>query len=243
MVYVSTRAGKRHNKSEDAVLVGKTVLSEVSEILPVPDAGFVCVADGVGGNLGGAEASHFVLNAMSEWTENTHEDLKSFLQNINNELIATASKNEKNYNMATTLTGILIDNGFYKLVHVGNTRAYIKQGKYLKQVTSDHTTYNWLMSNGQIEAAKCCNKNEITNCFGGNDLSLLSKLFVANCQQFSLALLTSDGIHEYVDLESLEEIISGEGSYADKCEEILLKAIKSGSEDDLSVVIICPLEG
>ena len=43
-------------------------------------------------------------------------------------------------------------------------------------------------------------------------------------------------------LDSLEEIVSGEGSLGDKCEEIIQKAIKSGSEDDLTVVIICPSE-
>jgi serine/threonine protein phosphatase PrpC len=145
--------------------------------------------------------------------------------------------------MATTLTGILVANDGYRIVHIGNTRAYIKQGKYLKQITSDHTTFNWLMSSGQIEAAEHCNKSEITNCFGGKNPALLSKLYIADCQQFSLALLTSDGVHDYVDLDTLEEILAGEGSYDDKCEEIISRAKHAGSEDDLSVVIICPLEG
>ena len=216
MIYVSTHAGKRHSISEDAVLIGTDVLSDVSDVLPVPDAGFICVADGVGGNLGGAEASHFVLNAMAECKDILCEDLKAFMLKINDELIASASKDGKAPNMATTLTGIFLNDNIKHLVHVGNTRAYIKQGRYLKQITSDHTTYNWLMSIGQIEAAKRCNKNEITSCFGGHDSTLLSKLQISDCQDFNLAILTSDGIHEYVDIDSLEEIISGGGSYAEK---------------------------
>ncbi len=127
--------------------------------------------------------------------------------------------------------------------YIGNTRAYIKQGKYLKQITSDHTTYNWLRSSGQSEAAEKSNKSEITNCFGGKNPSLLSKLYIADCQEFSLALLTSDGIHEYLDLDTLESIISGEGSLEAKCEEIIRSAVDAGSEDDLSVVVICPMKG
>lgn len=125
---------------------------------------------------------------------------------------------------------------------LGAPPGYVRQGKYLKQITSDHTTYNWLLSSGQLDSAERCNKSEITNCFGGNNPALLSKLYITECQRFSLALLTSDGVHEYVDLDSLEEIVSGEGSLGDKCEEIIQKAIKSGSEDDLTVVIICPSE-
>ena len=99
-----------------------------------------------------------------------------------------------------------------------------------------------MLSSGQVEAAQNCNKSEITNCFGGNNPALLSKLLVTECQQFSLALLTSDGVHEYVDLDFLEAIITGEGSLRDKCEEIFQRAINAGSEDDISVVIICPSE-
>ena len=239
MVYVSTHAGKRHSLSEDSVLVGSVVLTETTEALPMPQKGFVCVADGVGGNCGGDKASQFVLKELSRIKVETGERLKEFLYRINGSLIVTAVKAGAAPDMATTLTGFCIINGQYKLVHVGNTRAYIKQGKYLKQITSDHTTYNWLLSSGQVETAERCNKSEITNCFGGNNSALLAKLSVSDCQQFSLALLTSDGIHEYVDLESLEEIMSKEGSLADKCEEIVQKALSAGSEDDLSVVILC----
>lgn len=238
MIYVSTHAGKRHTTSEDSVLVGSVILTEASEVLPIPQSGFVCVADGVGGNCGGDKASQFVLKELSRINNETDENLKEFLYGINDSLIATAARVAAP-DMATTLTGFYIKDGQYRLVHIGNTRAYIKQGNYLKQVSSDHTTYNWLLSNGQIEAAESCNKSEITNCFGGNNSALLAKLSVSVCQQFSLALLTSDGVHEYVNLESLEKTITKDGTPVDKCEEIIQKALSAGSEDDLSVVILC----
>lgn len=242
MIYVSTHAGKRHSVSEDAVLVGSDVLTEISAVLPVPECGFVCIADGVGGNLGGAQASQFVLGELSKHQETADVDLAALLKEINEHLIETAVTNGAAIDMATTLTGFYINRGKCKLVHIGNTRAYIKQGSYLKQITSDHTTYNWLLSSGQVDAAQTCNKSEITNCFGGNNPALLIKLMVCECQQYALALLTSDGVHEYVNLDSMEEIISGEGTLRDKCEEIAKRAIDAGSEDDISVVIICPLE-
>lgn len=243
MVYVSTHAGKRHSISEDTVLVGTEIVSDSSGAFSLPESGFVCVADGVGGNRGGDQASQYVLGALAEWKNDANESLKDFLVKVNDNLIAYASEDGSASTMATTLTGILVRNNGCILIHVGNTRAYIKQGKYLKQVSSDHTTYNWLMSSGQFDAANSCNKNEITNCFGGNNPNLLAKLFISEFPVFSLALLTSDGVHEYVDLDTLEAIITGEGTYMDKCNEIILRATEAGSEDDLSVVIICPLDG
>jgi len=242
MIYVSTHAGKRHSISEDAVLVGSEVLTETSETVPMPECGFICVADGVGGNRGGDQASQYVLGELSKHQETADSELAALLKEINESLISVAAADGTATDMATTLTGFYVEDGQFRLVHIGNTRAYVKQGKYLKQITSDHTTYNWLLSSGQVEAAQKCNKSEITNCFGGNNPALLSKLLVTECQQFGLALLTSDGVHEYVDLDSLEEIITGEGSLSEKCEEIAKRAIEAGSEDDISIVIICPSE-
>ena len=241
MVYVASRSGIHHEVSEDAVLAGTHILKEASGIIDFPKTGFICVADGVGGNRGGAAAAQFVLDRLSTTVTNP-ERLRNDLNSINQSLIEYANNTPGATNMATTLTGIAICGGSYHLIHVGNTRAFIKQGRYLKQITSDHTTYHWLMSSGQYEAAELCNKNEITNCFGGANQALLAKLVVTELNPFSLMLLTSDGVHEYIDLDVLEDILSGEGSYEDKCETILGEAINHGSEDDMTIVVIVPSE-
>lgn len=238
MIYIATCVGKHHSVSEDAVVAGSEVLTETMEELQMPEAGFICVADGVGGNHGGADASSFVCNHLAAASILKREEIRPFLVKTNERLITKAKENPGLAFMATTLTGVykLLDS--YMLVHIGNTRAYVKQGKYLKQVTADHTTYNWLKSCGQQDAAEASNKNEITNCFGGNNPLLLGKLVVMDCQRFSLMLLTSDGVHEFVDLDTLEAILNGEGLYSDKCNEIIQTAKSAGSEDDMTVVIL-----
>ena len=235
MVYVASRTGIQHKTCEDAALVGTEILCDTSDILQIPTTGFVCVADGVGGNNGGAQASHFVLDALIRLVdENT---LYTSLNQINSRLIEKAKETPEVCNMATTLTGVFISSERFQLIHVGNTRAYIRQGRYLKQITSDHTTYNWLKSSGQLDAAEACNKNEITNCFGGGKESLLSKLIVTELPPFSLLVLTSDGVHEYVDQDTLEDILIGDGNYSDKCEAVLDEAAKNGSVDDMTIVM------
>lgn len=236
MIYVATRAGLHHDVSEDAVLVGENVLRDTAAVLPVPESGFVCVADGVGGNLGGSQASQLVLDALAEYDGSA--ELGAYLHEVNKRIIE-ASQNDPALNeMATTLTGFFFADAQLRLIHVGNTRAYIKQGNYLKQITSDHTVYQYLRSRGLSEEAESCNKNEITNCFGGGNSDLLKKLYVTDSQHFNTAVLTSDGIHEYVSLDDIEDILSSDVSGAEKCEEIISRAVLLGSEDDMTVIII-----
>ena len=51
-------------------------------------------------------------------------------------------------------------------------------------------------------------------------------------------LLTSDGIHEYVDIDLLEDILNDDSSGEDKCNSILDAAYTAGSEDDMTVILI-----
>lgn len=243
MVYAVTRAGTHHEKSEDTVLVGEILLSDEEDILPVPKNGFICVADGVGGNCGGAFASNFLLkNILSLPSPDDEKDLKKYLIKINDLLILEGTAYPKFSSMATTLTGVFLAKDIRLLMHIGNTRAYIKQGKYLKQITQDHTVYNWLKKAGRADEAEACNKNEITNCFGGGNSVLLSKLYVSEIGEFSQMVLTSDGIHEYVDIDLMEDILNDDLSGAEKCNRIVDAAIAAGSDDDMTVILICAKE-
>jgi protein phosphatase len=239
MIYVATKCGKSHSASEDTALVGTEIFVNTNATVPFPQLGFICVADGVGGNCGGAKASSYICTALAE-AEGLHPDmLQHYLCEENEALIQLSNKASEYSNMATTLSGVYVVDDEMFLFHVGNSRVYAKQGNYLKQLTSDHTTYNWLLSTGNAEAALVCNKSEITNCFGGGNASLISKLTVARCNNFSSLLLTSDGIHDYVDIDHLESILNGDAAGEEKCMQILSLAQAAGSKDDMTVILAC----
>lgn len=239
MIYVATKCGKSHSASEDTALIGTEIFVNTNATVPFPQLGFICVADGVGGNCGGAKASSYICTALAE-AEGLHPDmLQHYLCEENEALIQLSNKASEYSNMATTLSGVYVVDDEMYLFHVGNSRVYAKQGNYLKQLTSDHTTYNWLLSTGNAEAAQACNKSEITNCFGGGNASLISKLTVARCNNFSSLLLTSDGIHDYVDIDHLESILNGDAAGEEKCLQILSLAQAAGSKDDMTVILAC----
>lgn len=238
MIYLSTQKGIHKGESEDAVLVGTELFYETTATLPMPDTGFVCVADGVGGNKGGRTASHHILEFLSK-TSQTDGHIKELILQANESLKKKASGVPELAFMATTLSGIWYDGNICLVVHIGNTRVYARQGRYLKQLTSDHTLYKWLSSLGRTEEAEACNKNVIIGCLGGNNPDLITHLWVSELNSIGTLLLTSDGVHEYVSIDILEEVMASEQDHLEKCNAIIKSAKESGSTDDLSVVIIC----
>lgn len=235
MISVVTRAGVKKEHSEDAVLCGAQIIVSDSCEVSIPDNSFVAVADGVGGSLAGEVASAFVLSELSKCTPG---DLRTQLMEINDRLITESNLLPEHKGMASTLTGVYLTKDEAILLHVGNTRAYTLQGKYLKQITSDHTVYNLLKSSGRHEEAAECNRNEITNCFGGGDPRLLDRLRVTTISSSKTILLTSDGVHEHISIDDMEEILRMDLGDLEKCAAIVEKALCAGSQDDLSVVLI-----
>lgn len=237
MIYLSTQKGIDKLEGEDAVLVGREVFCETTLSLPVPDAGFICVADGVGGIKGGRAASHHVLSFLSE-SEVRDGNLRDLILQANESLMKEATETPDLDGMATTLSGIWVSDDCRYLLHIGNTRVYAKQGKYLKQLTSDHTLFNLLVSMGRSEEAESCNKNIIVGCLGGNRPDLISYLNVSELSATGMLLLTSDGVHEYVSIDFLEDVLSNAGDNLEKCTAIIEAARAAGSKDDLTVVLV-----
>ena len=50
--------------------------------------------------------------------------------------------------------------------------------------------------------------------------------------------MTSDGIHDYVDIDYMEEIICSKESPQEKCNALMQAASHNGSVDDSSIVLI-----
>ncbi len=243
MICVATKAGKNKAASEDTVIVGKQLIVDDIQLFDSTPNGFVCVADGVGGHAGGAVASHFVGEALIDLAISNDMNVRSELLKINAALLQYAKDNPQFSDMATTLTGVLFVGDAVLLLHVGNTRAYALQGGYLKQLTSDHTVYKYLCSLQRYEEAEKCNKNEITNCLGGGNENFASKIIVSPIPKAKKYLITSDGVHEYVSVDFLEEILGMNIPVQEKCARIIDEAQKNGSADDLSVVFIVLEEG
>lgn len=235
-VVAVTQKGFKKEENEDRILIGKSVIASGAFQTKEP-VKLVAIADGVGGNQAGAVASQFVMHQLAQ--ENCVSE-KAFLQ-INHNILSLSAKKQEYYGMATTLSGICFFPDHSEVFSIGNTRVYtIQSRKYLKQITSDDTTLHFLLSTGQIsaESAKSFErKNEITACFGGGSSSLFKMKHKTVEGLLSPFLLTSDGVHDYVSVDQMEEILLEFGWTLEACEQIIAAAYANGSKDDVSIIL------
>ena len=233
-----TQKGTYKSENEDRIIAGNSVVSEGAFRAQV-HKGVIAVADGVGGNKAGAVASHFVATRLSLLEAFSEEALAE----INRELLSLSAESAAHENMATTLSGVAFG-GEPCVFSVGNTRVYLLQGrKYLKQLTADDTTLNYLLCTGRLsaeEAETFAGKNEITACFGGGAPHLFKiKCFSVNSTSAPF-LITSDGIHDYLTVDDMEDIIAEYGISEEACEAMISAARNAGSLDDASIIFAEP---
>lgn len=242
-ITVMVQKGPHKQNCDDAALIEHDVYGEGIHQIQLEMPCIVAVADGVGGNQGGKEASHFTLNFLGKEADAERKDtetLQALLQDCNAALLSEAEKNPEHGKMATTLTAVILRPDHSYLIQVGNTRLYGMPGSYLKQITTDQTTYQMLVDMGRMDEAEACNKSEIVGCLGGGNSQFLKRAVVDELPHRmlrKLLLLTSDGIHEYVKLETIEDALEC-GDDAEAAQRIIDAADAAGSDDDKTVIIV-----
>ena len=238
-IYICTVKGVKKPMSDDRVLVGKSILSEAALEMEL-SYGSVAVADGVGGNAAGDVAAVMACEATSQMAP---PDTARF-QAINMEILERGQK-EKYKGMASTLSGIYwAEDKKATLFHVGNTRIYAIQGSgYLNQLTKDDTVVEYLLETGKLteeEAETYSARNEITACFGGGKATLLNvKIAPLEDEKTRQFLLTSDGVHEALSVDEMEDCISEHtGDWLSLVKSLVANAQKKGTQDDCTAVFI-----
>ncbi len=235
------RRGIMKEECEDAVLVNNKVFSEGTRLLESEVPSVIAIADGVGGSKGGRIAATYLLSEISkrEKSWNIHEITNDLIE-INSHLIEKWKNDNQLCRMATTYTGIYIgSSNRYYTAHCGNTRAYVINDGYLYQLTEDHTAFEYYNRRGNYDIAERCNKNELVSVFGAGDISKLFKLTVAErkIKKTTMFLITTDGIHDYLSIEEIEQIMRLDCEPDTKAKKLCEEAINMGSLDDCSAII------
>ncbi|OPZ87634.1 MAG: putative protein phosphatase 2C-type [Firmicutes bacterium ADurb.Bin419] len=220
------------------------------------EVAFSVVCDGMGGLSEGEVASASVVNAFSTWfntvfpqiceDEIDFEELKLQWSKIvyeQNKYLMDYGVS-KNIRLGTTLTALLIVDGKYYGVHVGDSRIYeISDRVY--QITNDHTLVARDVRLGNLtpeQARKDPRQNILLQCIGASD-AVEPDFLYGNAEKDTVYLLCSDGFRHVI---SDDEIYSNLNCFQLVSEDEMIKKAnylidlnKSRMEkDNISAILI-----
>jgi protein phosphatase len=225
--------------------------------------GLFIVCDGMGGHLAGEVASQkaieFTVDFLAEarnrriLPEVTDTDFREVwcdlmveaLEHCCDKVFEYAQSNPELDGMATTITAVMIVDGFAFVGHLGDSRLYLCHGDVAKQLTLDHTLLNDILrahpdylESGNDLAALNRFKHVLTRCVGRGNNDFEPDSFSIPLVEDDILLLCSDGLSNYFESESqLSEFLNPEDP-RDVVSSLIDFARFGGGSDNISAIIV-----
>ncbi|MGC4088679.1 MAG: protein phosphatase 2C domain-containing protein [Polyangiaceae bacterium] len=140
--------------------------------------------------------------------------------------------------MGTTISAMMRFGDSVVLGQVGDSRIYrVRQGRS-QQLTEDHTLIAWQLKQGLItedEARVSKQRNVITRAVGSRDYVQVDTSVWASNPGDSY-LLCSDGLHGYLQLDEVSQVLSERGDRAVR--SLIERANNRGGKDNITAVVV-----
>jgi len=192
----------------------------------------VALADGVSTAEAGREASHTAVERFLEEYYQTPDTWsvsgsgEKILSTINLRLFRQSHEfttTTKGY--LCTFSAVVIKSRTLHFFHVGDSRIYLWREGVLKQLTTDHVA---IIADNRACLSRAIGMDSRLNLdYGHSDIRLGDRL-----------LLTSDGIHDFVDSAQLEALLAGHSSASEIVKHIQAAAIAANTNDNFSAAAI-----
>ncbi len=252
-----SHAGLSGKNNEDRYAVSSFQLGKDD---PRP-AVFAVVADGIGGHRAGEVAAELAVNYISMHVAESNAKkplkiLENAIQDASQAIAAhSAGKEEEKGMGATCACAWVIENKLYT-AYVGDSRIYLLRGKYIQQISIDHSWVQEAYEKGIITADQMRshpNVHVIRRHLGGVRLPEVDfRLRIDNAeteeesvnnQGFQLEpgdtiLLCSDGLTDLVWDDEIRNIIRSKHDLKSAAEALVNLANERGGHDNITVVLM-----
>jgi serine/threonine protein phosphatase PrpC len=231
---MSEQAGLPHN--EDCVLAE-------------PGYGVFAVADGMGGRPGGAQASRLAVRAFMDYLRRVNPAaiagsvaLRNAVAAANAAIRAVVEADQKMHGMGTTLTAAALTEEGGRIVHVGDSRAYLFARGRLEQLTEDHTLASELVDRKMLaeEAVDSFSLRHVLSRAIGTRSSVEPEIVDFHLAQYDWLLLATDGFYKALGPEEIAELIlfsAGENAQG-LCRTLMRTALNADPQDNVTLAVI-----
>ena len=191
----------------------------------------VVLADGVGGEKGGREASEYAVKSFlfdyystpDSWS--VQRSVDQVLRSINRWIYHEGLRLSEMRHMATTFSVMILKGTRYYIAHVGDSRIYrLRDGK-LTQVTTDH---RW----GGTDFAHVLTRGI------GLDIHLHLDFVSEELRKGDLFVFCSDGLTDWIPDDHIRSVLGEEDDLQRACERLTDLALAQGSQDNVTCEIV-----
>lgn len=266
-VWGLTHPGKVRPTNEDHFLLGSLHkhLDVLATSLPTAEQLHACnerigflamIADGVGGQLAGEEASRLALEEatiyvtqstgcyyQSDARSNEFIDvLQEAAMRSHQRVLERASTDADFSGMATTLTLWIGVWPWAYLLQVGDSRYYLYRHGVLTQVTRDQTMAQELVDQGVMTRSVALASrwaHVLSSAIGGSQTAPVVTRLSSSWDDTHL--LCSDGLTKHVPDERIAERLAGMTSARQVCEALLQDALDAGGTDNITIIVGRPI--
>ena len=215
-----------------------------------PEALLFVVADGVGGQPGGAFASETAITTLVEYlgqaagcynnldVRREHEFLEQLESAVRSAHERITREEGGAQGPATTLTMAMLVWPRAYLVHVGDSRAfYLRRGR-LRQLTRDQNMAEFMVESGawtEEQARRARTGELLVSAVGAAER--LPSIGLVDLQPGDTLLLCTDGLCKHVSDDRIAELLGRAESAEAACRELVAAALAEGGTDNVTALV------
>lgn len=212
-----------------------------------PEGNLFIVADGMGGHVGGQEASRLSTEVIRHYIA-THKDsnvtsaelLHSAVIAANDAVLAEQRQHPDRSDMGTTVVVVMIREDQFWCAHVGDSRLYLLRESGFMQVTQDHTWVAQAMRSGELTPDQIAThpwRHVLSQCVGREDLKTV------DTQQLKIEpgdrlLLCSDGLSEELSSDAIITYLQSAQTCEGAVAALITAAKARGGRDNITAVAL-----
>jgi protein phosphatase len=224
----STNVGNVRSHNEDSLRIE-------------PELWLWVVADGMGGHKGGATASALAADFIVEKIR-AGCPLEESIAQAHHAIKQATREGKGPEGMGTTVVVLKINGNDYEIAWVGDCRAYLWNGKILKQLTKDHSYVQHLIDTGVIlpnESARHPYQDVLIQALGAADINDVTVDKITHTlHQEEQILLCSDGLTKEVDNWGIAAALALELDEQEKVDYLVRAALANGGRDNITIALV-----
>ena len=239
---------------------GRVRKSNEDRFISDPELRLFAVADGMGGHKAGEVAAQLAIDAISGFVSRSANDndvtwpygiddslsfdgnrLRTAICLANRRVFRAAESTDDYGGMGTTVVSLIVSGAQAAIGSVGDSRVYRLSGGRLLQVTTDDSWASTILAQDPSlkpeDIAQHPMRNVLTNVLGGRS-SVDVHVSEHTLKDGDVLLLCSDGLHNVMDIPSLQDILLKSADVESAAKTLVETALARGSRDNVTALVV-----